>query len=68
MTQKKVKNKLTPLRAIREHCLECEDGARGVARCKITGCPLYPFRLGKLVSETPSDAFKGTSQRHKHKS
>ncbi len=42
---------LTPIRAIRAFCLDCEDGASGVKACTRDGfhsflCPLYHFRLG----------------------
>ena len=40
-------NTLSPLKAIRAHCIECSGGAKQeVAACIITECPLYPFRLG----------------------
>ncbi|GIU70440.1 MAG: hypothetical protein KatS3mg002_1676 [Candidatus Woesearchaeota archaeon] len=40
--------KLTPIKAIRKHCLECSSGIPSeVKNCIITDCPLYPFRLGK---------------------
>jgi hypothetical protein len=39
---------LSPIKAIRKHCLECSSGSKGeVKNCIITDCPLYPFRLGK---------------------
>lgn len=39
---------LTPIKAIRKHCLECSSGSPGeVKDCIINDCPLYPFRLGK---------------------
>jgi len=39
---------LTPLKAIRKHCLECSSGsALEVKNCIITDCPLYSFRFGK---------------------
>ena len=40
--------KLSPIKAIRQHCLECSCGSKGeVLNCIIPDCPLYPFRLGK---------------------
>ena len=38
---------LTPLKAMRSHCLGCCNGsAREVALCTITSCPLWPYRFG----------------------
>ena len=40
--------KLTPLRAIRQNCLECcGNSANEVKQCGRSDCPLYLFRLGK---------------------
>ena len=37
----------SPLRAIRQHCLECSCGsAYEVKNCVIHDCELYPFRMG----------------------
>ena len=39
---------LTPIKAIRRHCLSCSgDSPKEVRLCVITDCPLYPYRLGK---------------------
>lgn len=41
-------NNTTPLKAIREKCLDCMCGAATeVRQCPITDCSLYPFRFGK---------------------
>ena len=38
----------SPLKAIRENCIECCSGSKGeVKLCTCTKCPLWPFRLGK---------------------
>ena len=38
----------TPLKAIRAKCIECSCGQKNeVKLCPVTGCPLYPFRIGK---------------------
>lgn len=38
---------LTPIKAIRQYCLECcYDSPNEVRICNITDCPLYPYRLG----------------------
>ena len=37
-----------PVKAIRLKCLDCSGGSSAeVAQCSITGCALYPFRLGR---------------------
>ncbi len=39
---------LTPLKAVRSHCLGCCCGsAKEVALCPIPNCPLWPYRFGK---------------------
>jgi len=39
---------LSPLKAIKAHCLDCCGGSRReVKACEIADCPLHPFRLGK---------------------
>jgi len=38
---------LTPIKAIRKHCLSCSgESPKEVRECVITDCPLYLFRLG----------------------
>lgn len=38
---------LTPLKAIKKHCLECSGyEKKEVRECKITECVLFPYRLG----------------------
>ncbi len=38
---------MTPLKAIREKCLDCMCGqAKEVRLCPIKECTLYPFRFG----------------------
>ncbi len=40
--------KLTPLKAIREKCLQCCCGSyKEVRECEVTDCALYAFRHGK---------------------
>jgi len=54
------KNK-TPIKSIREHCIECSSGSKGeVLNCIINDCPLYPFRLGHNPNR--SGLKKGFSQ------
>jgi hypothetical protein len=53
-----------PLKAIREHCVECFGGQRKtVRRCPSVNCLLWPFRLGKnpfrkKKTETQKEAAK----------
>lgn len=47
---------LTPIKAIRAHCLDCMCGqATEVRLCPITDCSLYPYRMG----HNPSRKGKG---------
>ncbi len=40
--------KLTPLRAIKKHCLECSGyEKKEVRECKMTDCVLFEYRLGR---------------------
>jgi len=40
--------KRTPLKAIKQECLNCQGGSReGVMDCPSIDCPAYKFRLGK---------------------
>jgi hypothetical protein len=38
---------MTPMKAIRAKCLDCNYTAQEVKLCPCTTCPLWPFRLGK---------------------
>ena len=43
-------DKLTPLKAIRRHCLHCMGGSYQLVRdCPSMACPLYPLRLKRAV-------------------
>lgn len=43
-----MKERLTPLQAIRKKCLDCMCGSKKEVRlCPIKDCPLYPYRFGK---------------------
>ena len=45
--KKPVETILTPVKAIRAHCLWCMcDSAYEVKLCPSTDCPLYPYREG----------------------
>jgi hypothetical protein len=56
--------RLTPIKAIREKCLECSGGSRQEVRyCPITRCALWPYRLGKRPAATlalPSGRLEGS--------
>jgi hypothetical protein len=38
---------MSPLKAIREKCLDCNGSALEVKLCPCKDCSLYPFRFGK---------------------
>ena len=38
---------LTPIRAIRKHCLKCASSPKEVRLCIVTDCSLYSYRMGK---------------------
>lgn len=40
-------DKKSPLKAIREKCLDCAYTPLEVRLCPATSCALYPFRFGK---------------------
>lgn len=43
-----MEHKTSPVKAIRQKCLECGEGsANEVKLCTVERCPLYPFRFGK---------------------
>ena len=43
-----VSKSITPIKAIRAHCLECSGGQpKEVRLCLIPECPLYFYRMGK---------------------
>lgn len=54
--------KLTPIKAIREKCLDCCCGsANEVKLCTVERCALYPYRFGKnpyLREMTPEEKEK----------
>ena len=40
--------KISPLKAIREKCIDCSGGSMSEAtNCEVEQCPLHPFRKGK---------------------
>jgi hypothetical protein len=65
-------DRLTPVRAIRAKCLECQGGSRKAVRDCIADFPLRPYRMGRnpnrvgigraMSSEDAHSARKRTSQ------
>jgi hypothetical protein len=47
-----------PMRAIRAYCLACAGAPGEVRKCVMTGCPLWPLRMGRwpgrLGGSTPA--------------
>ena len=41
------RRKLTPLRAIRKHCIECLGSQKAPRKCTDQNCLFFAFRLGK---------------------
>ena len=44
---------MTPMKAIRAKCLDCNGTSNEVRLCPCTDCPLWPFRLGKNPNIKP---------------
>ena len=44
---------MTPMKAIRANCLDCNGTANEVKLCPCKDCPLWPFRLGKNPNIKP---------------
>jgi len=55
---------MSPLKAIRQNCLDCNGTANEVKLCPCTGCPLYPFRFGKnpFIKRTMTEEQKGLAK------
>jgi hypothetical protein len=52
---------VTPLRALRKHCLWCCNGSsHEVKLCSATSCPLWTFRLGHRPAAEEKAAVAGT--------
>ncbi|WP_158657848.1 hypothetical protein [Agarilytica rhodophyticola] len=41
--------KKSPLKAIRQKCLDCAEIQPHIRRCEFTTCPLHPYRMGKHI-------------------
>ena len=49
----------TPIKSIREKCLDCTAGSRKEIRlCTVVQCALYPYRFGKRPSKAIVDTIK----------
>ena len=49
----------TPIKSIREKCLDCTNGSRKEIRlCTVVHCALYPYRFGKRPSKAIVDNIK----------
>ena len=61
----RVKNNLTPLKAIRAKCLECSNNQpKEVRLCEMVNCPNYMYRFGKNPSRKGIGRLKGFSLRN----
>ena len=46
----------TPIKSIREKCLDCTNGSRKEIRlCAVVQCALYPYRFGKRPTQAIVD-------------
>ena len=58
MNRYKPKKKKNPVKAIREHCIECMGGweseghLKRITECASSNCALYDFRFGKNPHHT----------------
>lgn len=55
------KNRLirTPIKTIRQKCLECTGGQyKQVRYCTVLNCPLYPYRMGKRPDLSTLESLK----------
>ena len=49
----------TPIKAIREKCLDCCCGSRKEVReCPVVECALYPYRFGRRPNKAVVDTLK----------
>jgi hypothetical protein len=57
----------TPIKSIREKCLDCTNGSRKEIRlCTVVQCALYPYRFGKrptqAIVDTLNDYYEKNSE------
>jgi len=49
----------TPIKSIREKCVDCCCGSHKEIRlCPVTDCALYPYRMGRRPDKTTLDTLK----------
>lgn len=61
--RKAVPQALTPMKAIREKCIDCMCGYKSdVEKCQIRGCSLWPYRFGFNPYVEPRPAPQLTEQ------
>ena len=49
----------TPVKAIREKCLDCCCGShKEVRQCTVINCAIYPYRLGRRPDKATVDTLK----------
>lgn len=49
----------TPIRAIREKCLDCTcDQIKEIRECPTTECSLWPYRMAKRPSKLTIEAYE----------
>ena len=49
----------TPIKAIRQNCLNCSGGSyKEVKQCVIHNCPLYPYRMGRRPNQIDIDTYE----------
>jgi len=51
--------RFTPLKAIREKCLDCAQSKREVALCNIVDCSLWEYRFGTRPTQEMVEAAQG---------
>lgn len=51
---------MTPLKAIRAKCMDCSCYQMSeVKNCIITDCPLWPYRMGRMLTKKELEQYTG---------
>ena len=59
------KNYKTPIKSIREKCLDCSCGSpKEVRLCPVIKCALYPYRFGRRPTKAILDTIKDYYEKH----
>jgi len=54
----------TPIKAIREKCLDCSCGQyKEIRLCPVINCALYPYRMGVRPSDDTLDTLRSLSEK-----